>query len=86
MLPTTFQVNWPFGSGLEVKNIYFQDGRHGGHIVLPIGTSFAIFFLSTSHPNASYKVSIGLLIQEKKRKIDFQDGHHGGHRTDFSYL
>ena len=23
--------------------------------------------------------SIGLLVQEKKRKIDFQDGHHGGH-------
>ena len=23
--------------------------------------------------------SIGLWVQEKKRKIDFQDGHHGGH-------
>ena len=23
--------------------------------------------------------SIGLLAQEKKRKIDFQDGDHGGH-------
>ena len=23
--------------------------------------------------------SIGLSVQEKKRKIDFQDGHHGGH-------
>ena len=23
--------------------------------------------------------SIGLLVQEKKRKIDFQDGRHGGH-------
>ena len=23
--------------------------------------------------------SIGLLVQEKKRKIDFQDGGHGGH-------
>ena len=24
-------------------------------------------------------MSIGLLVEEKKRKIDFQDGHHGGH-------
>ena len=23
--------------------------------------------------------SIGLSVQENKRKIDFQDGHHGGH-------
>ena len=23
--------------------------------------------------------SIGLSVQEKKRKIDFQDGHHGGY-------
>ena len=35
---------------------------------------------SRSHPNASYQVwRTGLLVQEKKRKIDFQDGHHGGH-------
>ena len=25
------------------------------------------------------KFQIGLLVQEKKRKIDFQDGRHGGH-------
>ena len=24
MLPTKFQVNWPFGSGEEAKNIFFQ--------------------------------------------------------------
>ena len=24
-------------------------------------------------------VSVGLSVQEKKRKIDFQEGHHGGH-------
>ena len=23
--------------------------------------------------------SLGLSVQEKKRKIDFEDGHHGGH-------
>ena len=33
-------------------------------------------------PQASYQVSfksIGLLVQEKKRKIDFQDGGHSSH-------
>ena len=38
------------------------------------------YFLSTS-PQCflpSFK-STGLLVQEKKQKIDFQDGHHGGH-------
>ena len=27
----------------------------------------------------TYFKSIGLLVQEKKRKIDFQDGRHCGH-------
>ena len=51
------------------------------------------YFLSTSHPDDSYQVpsqlafrfrrikkrKIGLLVQEKERKIDFQDGRNGGH-------
>ena len=37
------------------------------------------YLWSTSHHNASYQVSsIGLLVQEKKRKIDFQDSRHLG--------
>ena len=36
------------------------------------------FFWSTSHLDDSYQVSFGLLVQEKKWKIDFQDGRHGG--------
>ena len=39
MLPTTFQVNWPFGSGVEAKTD-FQDGSHLG---LPTGMILAIF-------------------------------------------
>ena len=42
MLPTKFQVNWPFDSGEEAK-IDFQDGCHDGHLV------FLSNFLSTSH-------------------------------------
>ena len=45
MLPTHFQVSWPFGSGEEAKKIDFQDGRHGGHLGFPSGTILAIFDL-----------------------------------------
>ena len=39
------------------------------------------YFRSTSHPNASYQVSIQMAFQFRRRseKIDFQDGCHGGH-------
>ena len=76
MLPNKFQVNEPLGSGEEMKN-RFQDG---GHLGFPIETILAIFY-STSHPRSflrSFK-SVGLLIQEKKRKLDFQDGRHDHH-------
>ena len=36
-------------------------------------------FLSTSHRDASYQVSICHLVQEKKPKIDFKNGRHGCH-------
>ena len=42
MLPTNFQVGWPFGSGEEVKKD-FQDGRHGGHLGFQFGTVLAIY-------------------------------------------
>ena len=70
MLPTKFQVNGPFGSGEDAKNRFSRwrpwwpswiSGRHN-----------FCYFLSTSHPDASFK-SNGLSVQEKKRKIDFQE-------------
>ena len=39
-----------------------------------LSQQFELFFLSTSHPDASYQVS----SQKKKGKIDFQDGRHLG--------
>ena len=36
MLPTKFQVNWPFDSGEEVKNRYSR-WPSGGHLGFPIG-------------------------------------------------
>ena len=47
MLPTKFQVNWPFGSGGEAK-IDFQHGRHGGYLGFLIGTILATFVLQVS--------------------------------------
>ena len=44
MILIKFQVNWPFGSGEEMK-IDFQDSRHGGHLGFTIGTILAIFDL-----------------------------------------
>ena len=40
MLPTKFQVNWPFGSGEEVKNSF---SSHGGHLGFLIRMILAIF-------------------------------------------
>ena len=47
MLPTKFQVSWPFGSGEEAK-IDFQDGGHGGHPRFPIGTILTNFDLQVT--------------------------------------
>ena len=46
MLPTKFQVNWPFGSG-EAK-IDFQDGHHGSHLGFLFGMILAIFDLQVT--------------------------------------
>ena len=77
MLPTKFQVTWPFCSG-EMRKIDFQDGCHGGHLRVQIGMILAIFDLQVTPRLPTKFEPIGLLIQEKQ-KIDFQDGGHGGH-------
>ena len=47
MLPTKFQVNWPFSSGKKRKTL-FQDGGNGDHLGFTIGTILAIFDLHVS--------------------------------------
>ena len=38
------------------------------------------YFCFKRHPDASHRFkSVGLLVQEKKRKIDFQDSSHSSH-------
>ena len=79
MLPTKFQVSWPFSSGEDAK-IDFKDCCYGGHFGFLNGTVLAFFFTYKS-PRCfppSF-LSIGLSVQEKKQKIDFQESGHGGH-------
>ena len=72
MLPTKFQVNWPFGS--EEAKIDFQDGHHGGHTGFLIRKILAIFDLQVTRCFLASFES----VQERKPKIDFQDGCHLG--------
>ena len=75
MLPSKFGVNWPFGSDEEEKNRFSRwrpswiSDRH----------DFSYFFIhKTPRCFLASLESIGLSVQEKKRKIDFQDGGHAG--------
>ena len=75
ILPMNF-VNFPFGSGEKVQNRFSRWPPQ-----LQFGISYRndlSYFLSTSHPGASYQVSsqFGLSVQKKKGKTDFQHGRH----------
>ena len=65
MLPTKFRVNWSFSSGEEAKNRFSR--------WLPWWPSWIYdrhdfsYFWSTSHPNASYKVSSQLAFRFRRR-------------------
>ena len=75
MLPSKFGVNSPFSSGEEAKNRFSRwrpswiSDRHD--LTILVYKSPWCFLASLE--------SIGLSVQEKKRKIDFQDGGHCGH-------
>ena len=58
MLPTKFQVNWPFSSGEEAK-IDFQDGGHLGFL---IGTIFAILIYKSPRCSLTCFESNGFLV------------------------
>ena len=78
MLPTMFGVNWLLDLGEEAKNRFSRwlpwrpswiSDRHD--------FSYFLIYKSPRCFLASLE-SVGLSVQEKKRKIDFQDGHHLG--------
>ena len=73
MLPSKFQVNWPFSSGEEAETD-FQDGIHLG---FPIGTILAFFFFYlqvTLMLSTKFKVSWPFgLGEEAKNRIPILD-------------
>ena len=50
----------------------FKDGRHGGHLGFPEGTTLLFFDLQVTPCFLPSFKSIGLAVQKKKRKIDFK--------------
>ena len=79
MLNTKFVVNWLLGLGVEAKN-RFSRWLPWRPSWISDQQDFSFFFIYKS-PQCFLEslVSIGLSVEEKKRKIDFQDGGHGGH-------
>ena len=77
MFPTKVQVSWPFLSGVEAKNKFSRRRLRRPSWIF--NRNEFSYLWSTSHHNDSYQVSIGISVQEEKRKIDFQDCGHGGH-------
>ena len=72
-----YQINcWTLGSGEEVQN-RFQRQRLRRHLIISDQNDFSNFDLLPRCFLSSFK-SVGLLFQEKKRKIDFQDKIHLG--------
>ena len=62
MIPTKFQVNWPFVSGK--RKIDFQDGGHDSNLGFSIGTILSmLIYNSPRYFLLSFK-SIGILAQE----------------------
>ena len=47
IIPTKFQVNWPFGQEKIIKTD-FQDGSHGSQFGFQIRTILAIFYLQVA--------------------------------------
>ena len=79
MLPTKFQVSWPFISGEDVKN-RFSRWQPLWPCWISNWNDFSSF-LFTSHPDASFQVSSQFAFQFRRRseKLDFQDDGHGHH-------
>ena len=78
MLSTKFRVNWPFDSGEEAKNRFSRWPPWRPSWIFD-RNDLAFFIYKSPRCCLPSLESIGLLIQEKKRKIDFRGGRHGVH-------
>ena len=79
MLPTKFRDDWPFGSGEEAKNRFSRWLLWRPSWISDLHNFYLFLIYKSPRCFLASLESIGLLVQEKKRKIDFQDGCHGGH-------
>ena len=71
MLPTKFQVNWPFGS--ESAKNRFEDGGHGSHLGFPIKMVLAIFDLQvTSMLPTKFQVKLAFQLRRRSEKQIFK--------------
>ena len=83
MLLTKFRVNSALGSGEQTKNS-FAKWMPWRPCWISNRNHFT-YFLSTSHPNASYPVS-GFFVSEESEKIHFQEPSWISDRKDFCYF
>ena len=72
MLPTKFQVSWPFGSGEEAEN-RFSRWPPSFESWISNRNNFSYFWSTSVWCFLSRFESVGLSVQEKW-KIDFKDG------------
>ena len=84
LLPTKFQVNWPFGSGEKVKK-RFSRCRPWRPSWISGRNDFSFFLIYKFAPMLPTKFQVhwpfdsGAEGKKKKEKIDSQDSGHGGH-------
>ena len=89
-VPIKIQINWPFGSG-EERKIDFQAGSHNVYLEFWIGKILAFLDQHVIRCFLLSCKSVGLSVQEKKRKIYLQGGGYSGHLgfpiiNEFSYF
>ena len=65
MLPTKFQVNWPFGSGKEAKNRFSRWPSWRSSLAFQIESILAILIYKS--PACFYQVSSQLTFRSRRR-------------------
>ena len=89
MLPTKFQINWPFGSGEEAKTRFSRWPPRQPSWIFRLGfliwTFLAIFDLQVTLMLPTESQANWLFSSEEEVKTGFQDGL-GGQRNNFSYF
>ena len=79
MLPTKFQIIWPFGSGEKAKKKKKKIFKMATYLPSWISDRSDLSYIQLTSPRCFQPIkTIVHLVQEKKRKTDFQDCRHSG--------